>query len=434
MSDTASVNPGQDSNAPSSSFPPSASASFSSIAQSSTAATEATTATGATTAATTTSAEASSTATPFSTSSSATFESSRTTNSGTSVTASSTANQQLSSTSSPSNKGVSTGALAGSIVGAFLGGCLLAFLLAALYFRKRKQKRDTADSPRGSTLSSSKPKGQSDSFAHPQYESAISYTTKDDVKFPTAAGTAILPGYLPPPADDGMVAMKIQTLFDQIGLHVENFYIRLPSNTSLQSERADAIAQYDSSLAPTSLIALLSNGKTQRSGLTHALAYYVLEAIRPGSEGSTLLPPCFRWRHEPLPRGVADPDQDNAIFTWRMLISHLNDRNSDFSSRNQSEISSLAQHFTSTFSPYKNSEFSDSDRVTHLISLMKAASGLGAWLFAQPCLFEFDWKTQNADVIHDQLVVFPMVVKICDEQGRRLEVSQKIVEAQVMKI
>lgn len=117
-----------------------------------------------------------------------------------------------------------------------------------------------------------------------------------------------------------------------------------------------------------------------------------------------------------------------------MLISHLNTRSSDFSKINQSAITSLSQHFTATFSPYKNPEFSDSDRVTHLTSVMKAASDLGTWLFAQPCLFEFDWKPRNSDVTHDQLTIFPMVVKTRDEQGRRLEIPQNIVEAQVMNI
>lgn len=350
------------------------------------------------------------------------------------MTANSTTHQKPTTTSSPNNKDVSTGALAGSIVGAFLGGCLLAFLLAFLYFRKRKQKRDTAASSQDSYLSSSNPKSQSGSLVHRQYESAASCKANDATKLPVAVGTTIPSRYLPPPADDGMVAMKTQTLFDQIALHVENFYVRLPSNPSFQSDTATDITQYDSSLAPTSLLSLLSNSKTQRAGLTHALAFNILEAIRPGSETNTLLPACFRWGPEQLVRGVSDPDLDNAIFNWRMSISHLNARSSDLLNRNPSAITSLAQNFTSKFSPYKNPEFSGSDAVTHLTSVVKAASDYGSWLFAQPCLFEFHWKARNADFTHDQIIIFPMVVKTCDEHGRRLEIPQTIVEAQVMQI
>ena len=118
-----------------------------------------------------------------------------------------------------------------------------------------------------------------------------------------------------------------------------------------------------------------------------------------------------------------------------MLISNLNSRDSS-SHRNQNNnnTENLAQEFTSTFSSYKNPEFSDSERLQHLSSTIEAASKLGIWLFSQPCLFTFDWKAGSTNSTDDSLIIFPAVVKVCDERGRRLEVPTKIVEEKAMKI
>jgi hypothetical protein len=190
-----------------------------------------------------------------------------------------------------------TGALAGGIVGAFVGGCLLAFLIAFLFFRKRRQREPSAEvtenpyrTPDNATKGPTAVSGQL--LNH----STISYTTKDAFDTPDgfAATTFKIPS-IPPPADDQTVSTKIESLFDQISLHIDNYYVRLDASPSIPAAKVDDIGHYDSSLLPGSLVSFLCKGKTQRAALTHALAYRLLEAIRPGSSSESLLPPCFRW-------------------------------------------------------------------------------------------------------------------------------------------
>jgi hypothetical protein len=120
--------------------------------------------------------------------------------------------------------------------------------------------------------------------------------------------------------------------------------------------------------------------------------------------------------------------QDSAAFNWRMLTAYLNTKYPSVASEQTDEyISSLASDFTTTFAKYKNPDFPDSEREAHLTSVIKAASGLGVWLFAQPCLFQFDWRSDLIERGQSQLPIFPSVVKVCDEHGRPLKTHQMIV-------
>jgi dihydrodipicolinate synthase/N-acetylneuraminate lyase len=85
----------------------------------------------------------------------------------------------------------------------------------------------------------------------------------------------------------------------------------------------------------------------------------------------------------------------------------------------------LAADFTSTFTPYALSSFSETDRVTHFRDLAAAATELGVWLFAQPCTFEFVWTKSQTE-----LTTVPRVLKTYDEQGNRLATAQVLVEGE----
>lgn len=95
-------------------------------------------------------------------------------------------------------------------------------------------------------------------------------------------------------------------------------------------------------------------------------------------------------------------------------------------------IKSFAEDFTSTFASYSDSQFPDSDRVAHLTRVLRAASDLGAWMFSQPCTFEFSWDTSSIPRGH--IIVLPAVVKVSDELGQRLLTPQTLVERTVVRI
>ncbi|KAJ5726653.1 uncharacterized protein N7483_008010 [Penicillium malachiteum] len=318
-----------------------------------------------------------------------------------------------------SNKGFSTGALAGGIVGAFVGGCLIAFVIASLLFRKRKPGNSAGAGSYGSASAAEGGKP------------VVSYATKNGTVASESFGPAtVTAAFVPESADDGTVSNKIESLFDQISLHIDNYYVRLASNPLLTTEEKESLSRYNSPFVPESLASLLSVGKPQRAALTHALAYALLEAIRPASDAGSLLPACFRWG--PLQDSLGHPNtaQDAAAFNWRMLTSQLNA--SAASARDDQYINAFVAEFTTTFATYRNGDFPQSEQVAHLTSVVKAAFELGVWLFAQPCTFKFDW--QSGSTGESQLVIFPSVLKVCDERGRRLNTPQMVVAVRATRI
>jgi hypothetical protein len=110
-----------------------------------------------------------------------------------------------------------------------------------------------------------------------------------------------------------------------------------------------------------------------------------------------------------------------------MLTSYLNIRGqssnpNDLAVRNE-VIANIADAFNRTFAPYGDSRFSQMDRLSHLQSVVREASRLGIWLFSQPCSFEFHWSMASET---NSIAVLPSVIKLHDEQGRRLVVPQSL--------
>lgn len=124
--------------------------------------------------------------------------------------------------------------------------------------------------------------------------------------------------------------------------------------------------------------------------------------------------------------GICDIDDDRAAFAWRMLTSYLTvggqtSNPNDLAVRNE-VIDNIADDFNQTFEPYGDSRFSQMDRLSHLHSVVREASRLGIWLLSQPCSFEFHWSM--ASKTSHSITLLPSVIKIHDEQGRRLAVPQ----------
>jgi hypothetical protein len=158
---------------------------------------------------------------------------------------------------------------------------VIAFLVAFLFFRRSKRGNRAAA---GYLSSASAEKGTSK-----DHTPIVSYATKNDTVASEGFGVA---AFVPEPADDGTVSTKIESLFDQISLHIDNYYVRLASNPMMHEEITDAMRRYKSHFP---LESILATSGTQKAGLTYVLAYRILGAIQPGSDASSLLPACYRW-------------------------------------------------------------------------------------------------------------------------------------------
>jgi hypothetical protein len=125
-------------------------------------------------------------------------------------------------------------------------------------------------------------------------------------------------------------------------------------------------------------------------------------------------------------------DDHRAMFAWRMLTSSMYTRSHDpqgpdsrISQRDA--IAALVEDFATAFTPYIDSHSTVEDHLAHLTSVVRAAADLGAWLFSQPCSFEFRWTSLATS--SNQVITFPAVLKVGDEQGRLLPAPHTLVEA-----
>ncbi|KAF7169438.1 hypothetical protein CNMCM6106_004343 [Aspergillus hiratsukae] len=82
--------------------------------------------------------------------------------------------------------------------------------------------------------------------------------------------------------------------------------------------------------------------------------------------------------------------------------------------------------FVDAFAGYANPAHTRSERLRHLKAVATAAAELGRWLFAQPCPFEYVWDSPGRQ--RQVMEITPRVVKVSDEQGRRLAVPQVMAE------
>ncbi|KAL4881808.1 hypothetical protein BJY04DRAFT_217876 [Aspergillus karnatakaensis] len=296
---------------------------------------------------------------------------------------------------------ISTEALIGAIIASVIGTFLLTLLVSFLFlrFRRRRQHRAQQHPPKDL-----------------QPESSASSLDKVSSAFALSSD-------IPTPADDDTVRTRILTLIDQAVLHVDNYYV--PSSSPILSEEDRVrLEKYNSEYLPASLPALLQGRNVQRKVITHTLVYTLLKAI---SSGGDLMPNILKG----LPQvDYPSHETDSALFAWRMLTSHLYNQSNPprpLSPISASAARALATEFTKAFAPYTALSFANEDRLSHMTSLATAAGELGVWLFGQPCSFEFVW-VYNGSGAGEGFMVSPAVVKVKDEEGRRLSEPFRLVE------
>jgi hypothetical protein len=201
-------------------------------------------------------------------------------------------NSTLSSSGSHESS-YSTGTLVGAIVGSVAGTFILT-LLAFLYLRRRR-KRDLPDGTIQTYVAQT-----TKTPKHPEQirsrflgvGPSISHENNTCIA-PVDSPVSDLGSYIPPPADDDTVCIRIQTLFDQASLHIDNYYSHTNPTLRLTPDAVACMNPFESPFLPSPLATLLSNPRSQRIALTHALVRALLQAIRPGIKTSSLLPPSY---------------------------------------------------------------------------------------------------------------------------------------------
>ena len=173
---------------------------------------------------------------------------------------------------------VAAGAVAGAVVGVAVGIALITFLVTFLFMRRKRNATRRAQSVVGSA---------SDGPGHQADEKPKrAHMTRSNID------TSEYERYLPPSADDKAIEQRTMNTFDQIELHVENYYQNI-SNTSTRPNDRE-LASFNSPYLPKSLASMLSHSRDGTTLIKHVLAYLVISSISPSAKpGSSLLPAEF---------------------------------------------------------------------------------------------------------------------------------------------
>jgi hypothetical protein len=94
--------------------------------------------------------------------------------------------------------------------------------------------------------------------------------------------------FLPQQADDATVKQKVLLLFDQVELHVDNYYNDLRQQLTL--EQQSQLSLYGTLELPETLGSLLETAHRKTTVIKHCLAFRVVHLISPSNTSDCLLP------------------------------------------------------------------------------------------------------------------------------------------------
>jgi hypothetical protein len=168
------------------------------------------------------------------------------------------------------------GAVAGAAIGSAVGAAILAAIVTYLLMRSRssaKRRNDFGGSP---------------TPEHSSFAMGKSYLSGSVVQ---SVESADWTRYLPQPADDSFITGTIETIYQQIELHVDNFYSNASPSADRISENARALlTEMDTGLVRPSLSEAMMRRKHKKTLVKQTLARLLLSnmTIEDGSPGSLL--------------------------------------------------------------------------------------------------------------------------------------------------
>ena len=184
-------------------------------------------------------------------------------------------------TSSPSSKANTTsnlsgsksrdkqydgGVVAGSAIGAAIGAALLAVVFTYICMRRRRSQHDEFRDPGdlSDMIVLGKSHGAQATHEDPRDQTGDSAWTKR----------------MPHPVDDYDMARRVKTLYNQIELHVENFYQNANVlGSTILDDAQDALLSLESGRLPSSLPTSILHSPASTSVIKHTLSWLIISRI-----------------------------------------------------------------------------------------------------------------------------------------------------------
>ncbi|KAG9515451.1 hypothetical protein KCV07_g7407, partial [Aureobasidium melanogenum] len=321
------------------------------------------------------------------------------------------------STSLPSpnqHSKTNVGTMAGAAVGAAVGAAILAFVVTYLLMRSRlsAKKRTKAShvlTPDDSTYAMNK-----------------GYFSESVVESKCGSGDWMR--HLPQPADDVSIITTIETICQQIELHIDNFYSNTERPLDSISKRPRALlTEIDTGLVRPPLSEAMMRYRNKTTLIKQALAHMILSniTIEDGSPGS-LLPQDIAELQKSLQsvtRYRNMPATSQALAYTRFLVSYLRPAPYDdqaLLAQRDSTIKTMATTFCVALEPWSSQGTSSDARYLNLVEIMRGAATGGLLLFSQRATFKFDWDLGDKRP-GNNIVVLPGLVKITDDKARPLD-------------
>jgi hypothetical protein len=337
------------------------------------------------------------------------------------------------------------GPIAGAAVGAAVFAAIVTFLITYMFLRKKNQRERRHAKHR------------------PGNGGVSTYHEKALPKDPSSGDGAVLAApvwqkHLPQSADDKTIRGSVKTLFDQVELHVENFY--RDSSVAMTENLQAELLRVDSPHLPESIVALLPRARSQAPLIKHCLLSYIVASISTDDNSvQSLLPADYATlphlarassqkkpgkikyrRQDPWPLKTLTSSAlafDQALSQWRVLSAYLRPspkHDATYLSQRDANVSAAATAFTSAFAPWASSTYSDAARRQNVADIFKSAADVGILIFSQPSSFVYQWNATAQDNRAGVVVVTPAFLKVADENANPLERPQTMIQMATQSI
>ena len=208
-----------------------------------------------------------------------------------------TSSSRPSSTALPNHR-LSNSTVAGIVVGAALSLALLTFLATFAIMRRQRQSQNERR-PRFLEYK------RRVALNPPQHQGSTGASRTRD-------------SYLPQSADDRTIQQKVRSTFDQLELHVENFY-RNPSSSALRPDNEE-LAVFDSPYLSASLASLLPHSRNRLGIIKHALVQFVTSSLSPTADSARSLMPT---EYTLLPSTITSTKSSVTLKPSKYLLPHM---------------------------------------------------------------------------------------------------------------
>ncbi|KAH0844993.1 hypothetical protein FOPE_09613 [Fonsecaea pedrosoi] len=327
---------------------------------------------------------------------------------------------------------LSDGAIAGVAIGCAALGALLALILMIL-LRRRQSKSPSKHHKTHSRLAHKSLRSDKDPDKSLVRSNIAPVAAQPDVN---------VDAFLPQQTDDATVKQRVLLLFDQIELHVDNYYSEQP--VQLTADEQNELSRFGTPELPMPLGALLETSHRKVTVIKHCLAYHAVQLVTPSHSSDCILP--YEVSNMLL-LATPKPNDRNfhlALSRWRMLTAYL--RPDIFDGKELPEsataatadqdahLYTLAQAFSDRFAAFSQPHNAE-QKVKHLAEVLRTAVRMALWLYAQPATFRFDWGPGPAPppdtaaarrATTPTVVTVPSLVKTHDGMGREIQPAQII--------